>query len=86
MTRRKNEYEVIYGGSSKRFSDPTERYEDIYDEDGDAVICDLCGGEMKWKDNECVGSGWIEKHFSIISERSLLVRNVPDVKIFIRDA
>lgn len=54
MIRRKGEYEVIYGGSSKRFSDPTERYEDIYDEDGDAVICDLCGGEMKWNDNECV--------------------------------
>ena len=43
MIRRKSEYEVIYGGSSKRFSDSTERYEDIYDEDGDiypgCVIC-----------------------------------------------
>lgn len=51
---RKNEYEAIYGGRSSKVSDPTERYEDIYDEDGYPVICDLCGGEMKGKDNGCV--------------------------------
>lgn len=51
---KKSEYEAIYGGRSSRVSDPTERYEDIYDEDGNFVICDICGGEMKWKDNECV--------------------------------
>lgn len=28
--------------------------DDIYDEEGNEVYCDYCGGIMKWSGNECV--------------------------------
>lgn len=34
-------------------------YEDVYNENGDAVYCDSCGEEIRWKDGIyfCMGCG-----------------------------
>lgn len=34
-------------------------YEDVYNENGDAVYCDSCGEEIRWKDGVyfCMGCG-----------------------------
>lgn len=34
-------------------------YEDVYNENGDAVFCDTCGEEIRWKDGVyfCMGCG-----------------------------
>lgn len=51
-----DEYDYIYGNDSddKGFElipEPVcdEDYDCVYDEDGNEVCCDLCGGEMVWK-------------------------------------
>jgi ribosomal protein L37AE/L43A len=47
MRRDHDEYDEIYRLDMKR-----EWTESAYDETGDSVFCDICGGEMKWQPNE----------------------------------
>lgn len=52
--KKQEEYDYIYNNNSKSDAelfepDVGEVYDDVYDEDGDFVIC-ACGEEIKWKD------------------------------------
>ena len=42
-------------------------YEDVYNENGDAVYCDSCGEEIRWKDGIyfCMGCGKRIVRFSL---------------------
>lgn len=53
LKRDKDEYNTIYDDSSE-YSDNSEVYEDVYDEDGYFVYCDLCNAELKWKDGNYI--------------------------------
>ena len=47
---RNDDYSELYGEDSERT--PGELYEEVYDEEGDEVVCDLCDGRMEWNNNE----------------------------------
>lgn len=54
--KKKEEYDYIYNGVKKsdniEIIEPIfgEVYDDVYDENGDSVFCDICGNEIKWKE------------------------------------
>jgi hypothetical protein len=67
---KKDEYDKIYGYDEEdsRSYEESEGfclyeldhdYDDVYDEDGDGVYCDLCNSEIGWKDGQyiCTGCG-----------------------------
>lgn len=41
-----DEYEDVYD----EYTDIYDGYDEVYDEDGYEVLCDMCTGEIKWKD------------------------------------
>ena len=47
MRKDRDEYDEIYKLDMNR-----EWTESAYDENGDSVFCDICGGEMKWRQSE----------------------------------
>lgn len=53
--KKKDEYDYIYredgGYDPPIFSGVfSNEYDEVYDEDGFTVTCDMCSGEIKWKD------------------------------------
>lgn len=53
--KKNEEYDYIYNNINHSDIETTEPvfgevYDDVYDENGDAVFCDCCGNEIKWKD------------------------------------
>lgn len=44
-----NDYSDIYEIDSQ-----DEWINGAYDENGDSVFCDICGGEMKWNQSDCL--------------------------------
>ena len=40
--------------SGNQLDDFDESYEDVFTEDGDDVVCDICGKEIKWKDGKYI--------------------------------
>lgn len=58
-TNQNNDYYEYYDvGESSEFGQSEyeldEDYADVYDEDGDSVICDFCGGRIKFENGEYV--------------------------------
>lgn len=43
-----NDYEELY-----ELDAHDEWMNGAYDENGDSVVCDICGGEMKWSPRDC---------------------------------
>lgn len=64
MSRNRDEYGAIWGrGPLPRAGEeldglglaPTDDlYSDVYDEDGNEVLCDICGSEIKWREQDGV--------------------------------
>ena len=62
MSRNRDEYGAIWGrgplpGAGEELDGlglaPTDDlYSDVYDEDGDEVLCDICGSEVKWREQD----------------------------------
>lgn len=44
-------------------------YEDVYNENGDAVYCDSCGEEIRWKDGAYFCMGRTRPHFLFFFRR-----------------
>lgn len=46
-----NDYDEYYPNDEEHNFEPLDNdYEDVYDEDGEIVVCDMCPGEIKWID------------------------------------
>lgn len=64
MSRKRDEYDAIWGQGPLPEDgeeldgfglEPTDvSYSDVYDENGNVVLCDLCGSEVKWREEDCV--------------------------------
>lgn len=64
MSRNRDEYGAIWGrgplpGAGEELDGlglaPTDDlYSDVYDEDGDEVLCAICGSEVKWREEDGV--------------------------------
>ena len=62
MSRNRDEYGAIWGrcplpGAEEELDGlglaPTDDlYSDVYDEDGNEVLCDICGSEVKWREED----------------------------------
>ncbi len=73
MSRNRDEYGAIWGrcplpGAEEELDGlglaPTDDlYSDVYDEDGNEVLCDICGSEVKWREEDgayvCLGCGQV---------------------------
>lgn len=51
------EYFDVAESSDVTFSDCDDDYSDVFDEDGDSVICDCCGDLIKFRNGKYVCSG-----------------------------
>ena len=62
MSRNRDEYGAIWGrgplpGAGEELDGlglaPTDDlYSEVYDEDGNEVLCDICGSEIKWREED----------------------------------
>lgn len=62
MSRKRDEYGAIWGRGplptdgekldGLGLAPTDDLYSDVYDEDGDEVLCDICGSAIKWQEND----------------------------------